>query len=74
MGQKGIDPADSAAHYDRIQAMLSKFHILERQGGSEKMLGLFGPVDVGQDVCWWDYGQLKLYQRNALLLAERYFL
>jgi hypothetical protein len=32
-------------------------------------LGLFGPVDVGQGVYWWDYGQLKLYQRNAMLLC-----
>jgi hypothetical protein len=65
MGQKGISEADAGKHFDRIQAMLSRSRL---DGG----LGLFGPVDVGQGVCWWDYGQLKLYQRNALLLAERF--
>ncbi|KAH8067449.1 hypothetical protein JL721_7560 [Aureococcus anophagefferens] len=29
-----------------------------------------GPVDVGGDAYWWDYGQLKLYLRNALRLVE----
>lgn len=64
MGQKGITESDAGEHFDRIQAMLARSRL---DGG----LGLFGPVDVGQGVCWWDYGQLKLYQRNALLLAER---
>jgi hypothetical protein len=73
MGQKGIPSVKSGDHYDRIQSMLHKFHLdnSEPVVGTEKRLGLFGPVDVGQGVCWWDYGQLKLYQRNALLLSEK---
>jgi hypothetical protein len=69
MGQKDIDAQSSGAHFDRIQTMLAKFHLADDKG--PKKLGLFGPVNVGEGVCWWDYGQLKLYQRNALLLAER---
>ncbi|CAM9342494.1 unnamed protein product, partial [Ectocarpus fasciculatus] len=65
MGQKDIDAASAGAHFDRIQGMLAKFT------KKNDPLGLFGPVNVGEGVCWWDYGQLKLYQRNALLLAER---
>ena len=41
-----------------------------RKDPSHGSLGLFGPVDVGKGVYWWDYGQLKLYQRSTLLMAE----
>merc|ERR1719343_1444946 len=40
------------------------------QTGEKGDLGLFGAVDVGKDACWWDYGQLKLYSQNSLLLLE----
>ena len=33
------------------------------------IIGVFGPVDVGQNVYWWDYGQLKLYQKYNIQLA-----
>jgi hypothetical protein len=69
MGQKDIGAESAGAHFDRIQGMLEKFHLAGK--ADPKSLGLFGPVNVGEGVCWWDYGQLKLYQRNALLLAER---
>ncbi len=68
MGQKGISADNSGAHFDRIHSMMQKSSLISSD------LGLFGPVDVGQNVSWWDYGQLKLYQKNALLLAERYAL
>ena len=68
MGQKGIAPESSGAHYDRIATMMKKF-----LSDSENLkLGVFGPVNVGEGVCWWDYGQLQLYQRNNLLITERY--
>ena len=66
MGQKGITAENSGAHFDRIQSMMQRSKLIPGN------LGLFGPVDVGKNVSWWDYGQLKLYQKNALLLAERY--
>lgn len=62
MSQKGIDEAESKAHYSRMKGFSEKF--------DKGALGLFGAVDVGKDACWWDYGQLKLYSRNSLLLLE----
>ena len=36
--------------------MMTKFH--KDEGVLAAKLGLFGPVDVGQNVLWWDYGQV----------------
>ena len=33
-------------------------------------VGIFGAVDVGPNKYWWDYGQLKLYRRNNILLVN----
>ena len=33
-------------------------------------LSLFCAVDIGNNACWWDYRQLKLYITNNLKLAE----
>ncbi len=66
MEQKGISKENSSKHYHRIQNMMNEFH-----QNYPSSFGLFGPVDVGQGVFWWDYGQLKLYQRNTLLMTER---
>ena len=62
MAKKGIDAVASTAHHGRVRAMLQRFD----DGGKH----LLGPVDVGGDAYWWDYGQLKLYLRNALRLVE----
>ncbi|KAL7581150.1 hypothetical protein ACA910_005943 [Epithemia clementina (nom. ined.)] len=62
MEQKGTDAASSNSHYDRMTMMKASFELGE--------YGLFGAVDVGKDACWWDYGQLKLYSKNSLLLLE----
>jgi hypothetical protein len=67
MKQKGIKEDVSSAHHERIQKMLQTF----RATNADSTLGLFGPVDVGQGVYWWDYGQLKLYQKNTLLMTEK---
>lgn len=66
MAEKGASEEESSRHYERIAAMMERFNA----SPSGASLGLFGPVDVGQGVFWWDYGQLKLYQRNTLLMAE----
>lgn len=68
MGQKGVPEAKSSSHFDRIQDMLSRFW----GDFPQSTLGLFGPVDVGQGVYWWDYGQLKLYLKNSLMMTESY--
>jgi hypothetical protein len=62
MKQKGVDEAVSKAHHERMSAMKSKFDLAS--------LGLFGAVDVGKSACWWDYGLLKLYSTNSLLVLE----
>lgn len=67
MQQKGINVEQSSSHFDRIENMMKKFN----ENSKSVSLGLFGPVDVGQGVYWWDYGQLKLYQRNTQLMVER---
>lgn len=68
MRQKGIAEDVASTHFDRIAAMMTTFY----SENSGNPLGLFGPVDVGQGVLWWDYGQLKLYQRNTLMITERF--
>lgn len=67
MAQKGITAEVSSAHFDRIEVMMRRF----KADPSNGSLGIFGPVDVGQGLCWWDYGQLKLYQKYAILPTER---
>ena len=62
MEQKGTDKEESTSHYERMKAFITHFEMGD--------LGLFGAVNVGKDACWWDYGQLKLYSRNSLLLLE----
>lgn len=67
MKQKGVSEEQSAAHYARMQKMLAAFH--DTHSTQDK--DMFGAVDVGQGVLWWDYGQLKLYQQNTLLMTEK---
>jgi len=66
MAQKKSPEDFSSAHYERIANMMARFNAVE----SNRSLGLFGPVDVGLEVPWWDYGQLKLYQKNTMLMTE----
>jgi hypothetical protein len=63
MGQKDMSADESAAHYHRMATFKSKLDL--------SSMGLFGAVNVGRDACWWDYGQLKLYSQNSLLLLEQ---
>jgi hypothetical protein len=63
MKQKGTEEAESTKHHARMTAMKASFDMGE--------LGLFGAVDVGKNACWWDYGLLRLYSKNSLLLLEK---
>lgn len=67
MGKKNVSAEEAGAHYDRMRTMLSKF--LESE--ENQSLGVFGPVDVGSVVSWWDYGQLKLYQASSKLMFDK---
>lgn len=62
MAKKGVEQTEAEAHHERVQSMLAKF---DAQGKH-----LLGPVDVGGNAYWWDYGQLKLYLKNAFRLTE----
>lgn len=64
MSQKDASADESSAHHRRMAAFKNR---LDLTGG----MGLFGAVNVGKDACWWDYGQLKLYSQNSLLLLEQ---
>jgi hypothetical protein len=66
MDQKGISNDISAPHFDRIAAMMKKF----LGDYADHAYGVFGAADVGQGLQWWDYGQLKLYKRNTLVITE----
>lgn len=63
MKGKDVPEEESVKHHQRMTAMKASFDL----GG----MGLFGAVDVGKEACWWDYGQLKLYSANSLLLLEK---
>lgn len=63
MAKKGVSLPEAEAHHARIQAMLARF---DKRDGKH----LLGPVDVGGNAYWWDYGQLKLYLKNAFRLTE----
>ncbi|DAZ99328.1 TPA: hypothetical protein N0F65_005179 [Lagenidium giganteum] len=65
MEQKGVSRAESTAHYNRMRQMLVKF-----EASRSRPLGLFGCVDVGSEVYWWDYGLLKLYLKNNCLVTK----
>ena len=68
MKQKGTDEAESKEHYHRMSIMKASF--IENTMSKDNM-GLFGAVDVGKGACWWDYGMMKLYSANTLLLLEK---
>lgn len=48
-------------HHSRVAEIVKNF-----DAGS---MGMFGAVDVGMDMSWWDYGMLALYSSNSLLLT-----
>mmetsp|Transcript_9681 Transcript_9681/g.23449 ORF Transcript_9681/g.23449 Transcript_9681/m.23449 type:complete len:537 (-) Transcript_9681:152-1762(-) len=66
MSQKDVDAETSKGHYQRMKAFCDRF----QKANEGSTMGLFGAVDVGKDACWWDYGQLKLYSKNSLLLLD----
>lgn len=53
---------DAKAHHKRVEDLIAAFDAGDK--------GMFGAVDVGMDMSWWDFGMLKLYRQNALLSTE----
>lgn len=73
MTQKGSNTKESTTHFERMHEMLEKFYagqsnVQDEKAGTKKEL--FGCVNVGSNVYWWDYGQLQLYLQNNLLLID----
>mmetsp|Transcript_26749 Transcript_26749/g.56098 ORF Transcript_26749/g.56098 Transcript_26749/m.56098 type:complete len:542 (-) Transcript_26749:264-1889(-) len=68
MAQKNVEASVSKEHYQRMKVFSERFQ--ESNANTTSKLGLFGAVDVGKDACWWDYGLLKLYSKNSLLLLD----
>lgn len=66
IGKCLFDDAGARAHHARVRAIVDSFDV--SSGGLKG--GMFGAVDVGPDCSWWDYGQVKLFVRNSLLLTE----
>ena len=80
MSEKQVPETTSGPHYDRISAMVEKYNLggsntstntTNAEAVAKGITGLFGPCDVGNDIYWWDYGQLKYYQKNALLVNAK---
>ena len=69
MAQKGVDPDTAATNFDRMAGFRAKFEaaasagaaVEGKEGGSS--VRMFGAVDIGRETFWWDYGQLRLYNK-----------
>ena len=77
MVQKKVKEEVSSAHHDRIRKMISTHQLDAAAAGSGNgsgisITGLFGACDVGTDIYWWDYGQLKYYQKYVGLITQRW--
>jgi len=62
MGTKKMDAAAATAHYERVQKV-------KRSLPSNLMC--FGAVGVGKEGYWWDYGQVKFYLDNNMIMAQQ---
>lgn len=64
MENKGTPLKDIAQQHKRMQNFQKRFSQRHPQ------LSLFGPVDVGQESYWWDYGTLPSFYQNCLALSH----
>jgi len=60
MQTKGMSEDDARAHFARVQKLITSL---------SPTLNQFSGVPVGMGGYWWDYGQLKLYRQNNLLVT-----
>merc|ERR1711865_407182 len=71
MTSKGDTPEQCQAHFSRMMEFKKKF--LQQAGKGAAQLSnehMLGGVGIGTDCYWWDYGQLKMYQKNVLLAQK----
>ena len=62
MVTKDETEAQAGKHHDRMQQFKTKLL------AAHPSKGVFGAINVGESCYWWDYGQLKLYQVNNMLV------
>jgi len=62
MGTKKTSPEEATAHYARVQHIKKKL---------PKSMKVFGAVSVGKEGYWWDYGQVKFYLDNNMIMAQK---
>mmetsp|Transcript_50359 Transcript_50359/g.129708 ORF Transcript_50359/g.129708 Transcript_50359/m.129708 type:complete len:535 (-) Transcript_50359:386-1990(-) len=65
METKGVAQDVSKAHWERMQVFLKKF-----EGEQKVKMPLFGAVDIGTDLYWWDYGRLSVYYDNNMMITQ----
>ena len=69
MAQKGVDSDTASKNYDRMAGFRAAFETAssaDTAGEGKEDSGrmrMFGAVDIGREMYWWDYGQLRLYNR-----------
>ncbi|EKX34779.1 hypothetical protein GUITHDRAFT_119090 [Guillardia theta CCMP2712] len=64
MMEKGETDATARGHYKRMKSFKERFM---QQNNCSAILGC---INVGNNCYWWDYGQLKLFQKNSLLVTK----
>ena len=70
MAVKGVEEDLASHHFDRVAAMRLRLEARTATAVHSGTSGILGAVDVGAHKYWWDYGQLKLYRRNNMLLVN----
>eukprot|EP00448_Togula_jolla_P025064 CAMPEP_0170578490 /NCGR_PEP_ID=MMETSP0224-20130122/5481_1 /TAXON_ID=285029 /ORGANISM="Togula jolla, Strain CCCM 725" /LENGTH=515 /DNA_ID=CAMNT_0010901457 /DNA_START=1 /DNA_END=1544 /DNA_ORIENTATION=+ len=65
MVKKGLfDEASARLHHQRVADIIAAFE------GKDSLPGTFGSVNIGSEFSWWDYGLMRLYAENSLLLTH----
>ena len=78
MAQKGVNADTAATNYDRMAGFRATFEAATGVGSGAAGEGkedscsvrMFGAVDIGRDTFWWDYGQLRLYNKFNKMMCR----
>lgn len=59
MENKGMSLKESQKHFERLQSIRSSYQ------------NVFGPMNLGSDCGWWDFGNVAAYKQNLLKILEK---